>query len=143
MSPTRDALLSGSLPLIERWRMAWPEALVVWSKFTRLRDARLCESRIDAAQEGLSGSFAMIRLVDQSVVIDLETVRELGLEDYGVEILAHEIGLGAAEEPAHRPQDRAVPKAGGDSRAGRPATVAVLKNSERSGFAAAPAKTRD
>jgi hypothetical protein len=78
--------------LIERWRAAWPQALAAWSKFTRLRDARLCESRVDAAQEGLSGSFAMIRLFDQSVVVDLETVYGLGLEDYAVEILAHEIG---------------------------------------------------
>lgn len=79
-------------PLIERWRAAWPVALAVWSKYTRLRDARLCETRLNASQEGLSGSFAMIRLVDQSVVIDLEAVCSLQLEDYGVEILAHEIG---------------------------------------------------
>ena len=78
--------------LIERWRAAWPAALAVWSKYTRLHDARLCTSRLQASQEGLSGSFAMIRLVDQSVVIDLETVRDLHLEDYGVEVLAHEIG---------------------------------------------------
>ena len=38
--------------LIERWRAAWPQALAAWSKFTRLRDARLCESRVDAARFG-------------------------------------------------------------------------------------------
>ncbi len=78
--------------LIERWRAAWPAALAVWSKYTRLRDARLCASRLEASKESLSGSFAMIRLVDQSVVIDLVAVQELGLEDYGIEVLAHEIG---------------------------------------------------
>jgi hypothetical protein len=78
--------------LLEQWRAAWPQALAVWSKFTRLRDPRLCTSRIEAALEGLNGSFAMIRLVDQSVVIDLEAVCALGLEAYAVEILAHEIG---------------------------------------------------
>lgn len=87
-----EALPTLDVPMIARWRAAWPQALAVWSKFTRLRDARLCESRVEAAQEGLTGSFAMIRLMDQSVVIDLETVQKLGLDDYALEILAHEIG---------------------------------------------------
>jgi hypothetical protein len=78
--------------LIESWRTAWPQALAVWSKYTRLHDPRFCKTRIEAADEGLSGSFAMIRLLDQSVVIDLETTSRLGLSDYAVEILAHEIG---------------------------------------------------
>ena len=78
--------------LIAQWRAAWPQALDVWSKFTRLRDPALCASRVAASKEGLSGSFAMIRLLDQSVVVDLPLVAELGLHDYGLEILAHEIG---------------------------------------------------
>ena len=79
-------------PLLEQWRAGWEPALATWSRFTRLRDARLCQTSMEAAQEGLSGSFAMIRLVDQSVVVDLESVEQLGLQDYAVEILAHEIG---------------------------------------------------
>lgn len=78
--------------LIARWRAAWPEALAVWSRYTRLRDPRLCSTTVSAAREGLSGSFAMIRLLDQSVVIDLQAVRQHALEDFGVDILAHEIG---------------------------------------------------
>lgn len=78
--------------LLTRWQKAWPEALAVWSQFTRLSDPRLCTSTVAAAKEGLSTSFAMIRLADQSVVVNLEAVRELGLEDYAVEVLAHEIG---------------------------------------------------
>jgi hypothetical protein len=74
------------------WRAAWPSALAVWSRFTRLQDPRLCGTRAEASKEGLQGSFAMIRLVDQRVVIDLEEVARLGLHDYAVEILAHEIG---------------------------------------------------
>jgi hypothetical protein len=85
--PAEEAAL-----LIERWRAAWPQALTAWSKYTRLHDARLCASQVEAAKEGLTGSFAMIRLLDQSVVIDLETTHQLGLDDYAVEILAHEIG---------------------------------------------------
>lgn len=78
--------------LASQWRDAWPKALAAWSKFTRLRDACLCETSAEAREKGLSGSFAMIRLVDQSVVIDLEQIRKIGLDDYAVEILAHEIG---------------------------------------------------
>ncbi|MCC7643970.1 MULTISPECIES: VWA domain-containing protein [unclassified Janthinobacterium] len=78
--------------LIDAWRAAWPEALAVWSKFTRLRDPNLCASRVEASKQGLSGSFAMIRLLDQSVVVDLPLVTELGLDGYALEVLAHEIG---------------------------------------------------
>jgi hypothetical protein len=77
---------------LEAWQAAWPLALEHWSKFTRLRDPRLCETNVEASKEGLTGSFAMIRLFDKSVVIDLETVERLGLDGYAVEILAHEIG---------------------------------------------------
>ncbi|WP_202922855.1 hypothetical protein [Pseudoxanthomonas daejeonensis] len=47
---------------------------------------------MEAAAEGLTGSFAMIRLADQRVVIDLPEVARLGLQAYSLEILAHEIG---------------------------------------------------
>lgn len=78
--------------LADQWRAAWPAALAAWSRYTRLRPPRLCQTTAEAQQEGLSGSFAMIRLADQSVVIDLDAVRKLGLDDYAVEVLAHEIG---------------------------------------------------
>lgn len=85
MSDRADASLA-------RWQSAWSEALAHWSKYTRLHEPRLCQSTVQAANEGLTGSFAMIRLADKSVVIDLQKVSEAGLEDYAVEILAHEIG---------------------------------------------------
>jgi hypothetical protein len=78
--------------LLQRWQAAWPQALAVWSRYTRLGHPQLCASRVEAAKEGLDGSFAMIRLKDQRIVVDLEGVRALGLEDYALEILAHEIG---------------------------------------------------
>jgi hypothetical protein len=78
--------------LADVWAQAWPAALAAWSPYTRLKAPLLLETSEAAAKEGLSGSFAMIRLVDQTVVIDLQGVRELGIEDYAVEVLAHEIG---------------------------------------------------
>ena len=40
----------------------------------------------------MQGSFAMIRLTDHRIVIDLEEVLRTGVEEYALEILAHEIG---------------------------------------------------
>ncbi|WP_294254251.1 hypothetical protein [uncultured Sphingomonas sp.] len=74
------------------WQAAWPEALAAWSRFTRLHDPRLCASSVAAADEGLQSAFAMIRLVDKSVVIDLEAIARVDLDDHAVVILAHEIG---------------------------------------------------
>ncbi|MBI2215341.1 MAG: VWA domain-containing protein [Acidobacteria bacterium] len=78
--------------LRERWFRRWPEALAQWSRFTQLRDPRWCATEGDEANESLSGSFAMIRLDDHGVVISLRQIAELGLEDFPVEVLAHEIG---------------------------------------------------
>ncbi len=86
-SPSPDA---GTLA--ERWRAAWPEALAVWSRFTRLRPPVLCLTASDAKAEGLTESFAMIRLSDQAIVVNLDDVRKNALEDHAVEVLAHEIG---------------------------------------------------
>jgi hypothetical protein len=78
--------------LAERWNAAWPAALEAWSRFTRLRPPLLCVAWDAAQAEGLTGSFAMIRLNDQSVVINLAYIKSAKLQDYAVEILAHEIG---------------------------------------------------
>ncbi|MFH1139350.1 MAG: VWA domain-containing protein [Pseudomonadota bacterium] len=80
------------LRLQARWLEAWPAAAAVWSKFLRLRPPRLCLSATEAREEGLAESFAMIRLDDQAVVINLRDVISHKLEDLAVEILAHEIG---------------------------------------------------
>lgn len=47
---------------------------------------------MEASTEGLTGSFAMIRLADQRIVVDVEEVARLGLGGHALEILAHEIG---------------------------------------------------
>jgi hypothetical protein len=80
------------LPLRESWEAAWPKALAVWSRFTRLRPPALCLTEEEARGEGLTGSFAMIRLVDQAVVVSLPAVVASHVKGLALEVLAHEIG---------------------------------------------------
>ncbi len=58
----------------------------------QLCEPRWCFTTDDEKREELSGSFAMIRLVDHAVVISLRQIRDLGLERFSLEIMAHEIG---------------------------------------------------
>ncbi len=78
--------------LRDQWTAAWPAALAAWSKFTRLRPPNLCLTVEAARDEGLTGSFAMIRLQDQSVVVSLPEVASCHVEGFALEVLAHEIG---------------------------------------------------
>lgn len=78
--------------LRQTWTDAWPSALAAWSRFTRLRAPVLCLRVEEARDEGLTGSFAMIRLVDQVIVVSLPAVAENGVGDFAREVLAHEIG---------------------------------------------------
>lgn len=88
MMPTVGPIVT----LRERWLAAWPNALAAWSRFTRLSEPRLLTTDADAEREGLTQSFAMIRLNDQAVVVNLARIRALDLDSYALEILAHEIG---------------------------------------------------
>lgn len=74
------------------WQAAWPAALAHWSRFVQLHEPAWCTTPAEEKREKLSGSFAMIRLVDHSIVVSLRQVREAGLERFAAEILAHEIG---------------------------------------------------
>jgi hypothetical protein len=78
--------------LRESWEAVWPKALEVWSKFTRLRPPTLCLTNESAEKEGLRGSFAMIRLQDQAVIVSLPSVVACHVEQFALEVLAHEIG---------------------------------------------------
>lgn len=84
-------MISGE-SLLEHWQSSWSEALSLWSRYTQLRNPLLCETHLEASKQGLSGSFAMIRLNDQAVVVDLEAITKYKLQDYAIEVLAHEIG---------------------------------------------------
>lgn len=78
--------------VLKHWKESWQQAKQVWSPFVKLREPVWCVTSAEAKKEGLTGSFAMIRLSDHRIVIDLEKVLEEGVADYPVEILAHEIG---------------------------------------------------
>lgn len=78
--------------LRERWAVAWPGALALWSRYTQLHDPTWCCTRQEEAAAGLEDSFAMIRFLDHAVVISLRQIAERGLENFAREILGHEIG---------------------------------------------------
>ncbi|MEO0559898.1 MAG: VWA domain-containing protein [Bacteroidota bacterium] len=78
--------------LRDAWAAQWEDALACWSPFTRLRRPTWCFTEADEQEEGLTGSFAMIRLTEHAVVISLRQIVDNGLEDFATEILAHEIG---------------------------------------------------
>lgn len=78
--------------MLERWRAVWPQARSVWSAFIKLREPHWCLSSEEAEKEGLTKSFAMIRLTDHRIVIDIEKVVTFGVGDYAIQVLAHEIG---------------------------------------------------
>jgi hypothetical protein len=78
--------------LQDAWMKAWPEALACWSTFVKLRPPVLCRTHQQAHAEGLTRSFAMISLANQTVVVNLAMIDELDLGDYPLEVLAHEIG---------------------------------------------------
>src|ERR1051326_3705187 len=78
--------------LLADWTAQWPLALSVWSRFVQLHEPTWCFTEAEEAAAQLSGSFAMIRLVDHSIVVSLRLVSALGLQAYAKEVLAHEIG---------------------------------------------------
>jgi hypothetical protein len=78
--------------LRQAWADSWPAALQCWSRYIQLHEPVWCLDSACEKRESLAGSFAMIRLLDHSVVISLRQIVELGLERFSKEILAHEIG---------------------------------------------------
>lgn len=80
------------LEIQEQWKSRWQDALALWSKFTKLREPRWCFDEAEEAAESLTGSFAMIRLTDHAVVISIAQVVANKLQNFPLEIMAHEIG---------------------------------------------------
>lgn len=71
---------------------AWPRARAAFSPYTQLAAPILCRTTDDERREGLEGSFAMIRMRDQRIVIGLGQIVELALAPHAHAILAHEVG---------------------------------------------------
>jgi len=78
--------------ILEQWMENWPKAKQVWNPFVRLREPQWCLYSAEAAGEGLTESFAMIRLTDHRIVIDIERIHKHDLAQFSLEVLAHEIG---------------------------------------------------
>jgi hypothetical protein len=74
------------------WQSQWNQAKLAWNPFLRLQEPIWCLSHNAAQKEGLTGSFAMIRLTDHRIVINLQEIVERNIEAYALEVLAHEIG---------------------------------------------------
>ena len=84
--------MSNLQDLHRAWAAQWPAALALWSRFTKLNEPRWCFTPEDAKREELTGSFAMIQLDDQAVVVGLHLIAKQKLASFALEILAHEIG---------------------------------------------------
>lgn len=78
--------------VLKLWQKAWPEAIADWSRYVQLREPTWCCNPTEEKQAHLSGSFAMIRLVDHTVIISLAQIVERELQGFAHEILSHEIG---------------------------------------------------
>lgn len=78
--------------LKDKWSVAWSDAVRLWSPYVQLRNPIFCETEKQEAAEGLTSSFAMIRLNDFSVVLSLRQIIKNGLEGFPLEIMAHEAG---------------------------------------------------
>lgn len=76
----------------DAWRAAWPAAVAHWSRFVQMREPVWCVTAAEEKREQLTGSFAMIRLVDHAIVVSLRQVKDANLDRFATEILAHEIG---------------------------------------------------
>ena len=78
--------------ILNSYQQAWPQAIALWSKYTKIQEPGWCISQADEKRESLQGSFAMIRLTDHKIIISIPKIRKLQLDDFALPILAHELG---------------------------------------------------
>ncbi|BDA79960.1 hypothetical protein LPTSP3_g28900 [Leptospira kobayashii] len=78
--------------VIRLWQEKWPEALALWSDYVKLSLPHFLLTKDMEGKEGFTTSFAAIRLTDHKVLLSLRKIKDLGLEDYPLEIMGHEIG---------------------------------------------------
>lgn len=92
MSQSAPSATPAAPTLAEQWLSAWPQALASWSAYTLLREPTFFETDLQAKPEGMAGAIAAIRLMDQAVMVNLETIQAQHLEKLALPVLAHEIG---------------------------------------------------
>lgn len=92
MSARHDARHGGTGPddglidVARRWRATWPDALAAWGRTSRLHAPVL-----HLTPQGMP-SWAWYSVEDVGVEVDLTVVRDRGVEDHALAVLAHEIG---------------------------------------------------
>lgn len=79
-------------PQLDHWQAQWQRALQLWSDHLQLQEPLWLFDVQAATQAGLTDSFAAIRLSSQRVMVNLQDISQRGLDDYALEVLAHEIG---------------------------------------------------
>ncbi|TGM42453.1 VWA domain-containing protein [Leptospira biflexa] len=80
------------MDFVKVWESKWNEALKLWSDYVKLTPAKFLFSEDEEKEEGLTASFAAIRLKDHRVLLSVKQIKSYQLEDYALEILGHEIG---------------------------------------------------
>jgi hypothetical protein len=80
------------MELAEQWLARWPEALRAWGRFVNVHPPTLFTSEADAHAAGLVDSFASFALDRRAVQLNLPAVERLGLAEFAVEVMAHEVG---------------------------------------------------
>lgn len=74
------------------WQALWPQALALWSPHLRLHEPLWLQQDDDIHKQDFQGKIAAIKLTDQRVLVNLAAIESKQLQDYALEILAHEIG---------------------------------------------------
>jgi hypothetical protein len=80
------------MKLADRWLARWPEALRAWGRFVNVHPPTMFTSDKAARGAGLVDSFASFALDRRAVQLNLAAVERLGLTEFAVEVMAHEVG---------------------------------------------------
>ncbi|MCW7466805.1 VWA domain-containing protein [Leptospira levettii] len=80
------------MDFVKVWESKWEDALKLWSDYVKLSPAKFLFTEQDEKAEGLTTSFAAIRLKDHRVLLSVNQIKTYQLEDFALEILGHEIG---------------------------------------------------
>jgi hypothetical protein len=78
--------------LVKRWETAWPKALEAWGPWTRLPDPFFATLPEDVAAHRLTGVLAQFSMESKGVQVNLLELRRQKLQEFPLEILAHEVG---------------------------------------------------